>query len=96
MGIAQAKAMRAYNYFFLVNTFAKPYNPSTAATDNGIIIRTKFDLEEVGKQYSVADTYAFILKDLDEAVAICRRNQSTHINRTELSDTPLERKFISL
>ncbi|GAA6258856.1 hypothetical protein F070042J6_47080 [Bacteroides sp. f07] len=68
MGIAQAKAMRAYNYFFLVNTFAKPYNPSTAATDNGIIIRTKFDLEEVGKQYSVADTYAFILKDLDEAV----------------------------
>lgn len=67
-GIAQAKVMRAYNYFFLINTFAKPYNPSTAATDNGIIVRERFNLEEVGKQYSVADTYAFILKDLNEAI----------------------------
>lgn len=69
IGIAQAKTMRAYNYFFLLNTFAKPYNPSTANTDNGIIVREKFNLEEVGKQYSIADTYAFILKDLNEAIA---------------------------
>lgn len=68
MGIAQAKTMRAYNYFFLLNTFAKPYNPATAATDHGIIVRERFDLEEVGVQYSVAETYAFILKDLNEAV----------------------------
>ena len=69
MGMAQAKVMRAYNYFFLLNTFAKPYNPSTAATDNGIIVRERFNLEEVGRQYTVAQTYAFILKDLNEAVA---------------------------
>lgn len=68
MGIAQAKAMRAYNYFFLLNTFAKPYNPSTATTDHGIIVREKFNLEEVGVQYSVAETYAFILKDINEAI----------------------------
>lgn len=68
MGIAQAKTMRAYNYFFLINTFAKPYNPETSATDNGIIVREKFDLEAVGKQYTVAKTYAFILKDLNEAI----------------------------
>ncbi len=68
MGIAQAKTMRAYNYFFLVNTFAKPYNPSTSATDNGIIVRETFDLETTGRQHSVAETYAFILKDLNEAV----------------------------
>lgn len=67
-GIAQAKAMRAYNYFFMLNTFAKPYNPATAATDHGIIVRKSFDLAAVGVQYSVAETYAFILKDLDEAV----------------------------
>lgn len=68
MGVAQAKTMRAYNYFFLLNTFAKPYNPSTAATDHGIIVRETFDLEATGKQYSVAETYAFILKDLNEAI----------------------------
>lgn len=68
MGIAQAKTMRAYNYFFLLNTFAKPYNPSTAATDNGIIVRETFELESTGKQYSVAEVYAFILKDLNDAV----------------------------
>lgn len=69
MGIAQAKVMRAYNYFFLLNTFAKPYNPATAATDNGIIVRDKFDLEAIGVQFSIADTYAFILKDMNEAIA---------------------------
>lgn len=69
MGIAQAKTMRAYNYFFLLNTFAKPYNPATATTDRGIIIREHFDLEATAVQYSVAQAYAFILKDLNEAVA---------------------------
>lgn len=68
MGIAQAKAMRAYNYFFLLNTFAKPYNPATATNDHGIIIRDKFDLEAEGVQFSVANCYNFILKDLNEAI----------------------------
>lgn len=68
MGTAQAKAMRAYNYFFLVNTFARPYDPATAATDRGIIVRDRFNLEAEGKQYSVADTYAFILNDMNEAI----------------------------
>lgn len=69
MGIAQAKAMRAYNYFFLINTFAKPYNPSTADTDHGIIVRKKFELESEGRQYSVAETYASILQDINEALS---------------------------
>lgn len=69
MGIAQAKVMRAYNYFFLLNTFAKPYNPATAATDNGIIVRETFELETIGTQYTVAETYDFILRNLNEAIA---------------------------
>ena len=32
LGIAQAKIMRAYNYFFLVNTFAKPYRLKVSNT----------------------------------------------------------------
>lgn len=70
-GLAQAKIMRAYNYFFLLNTFAPPYDPATAATDNGIIVREKMfeSIEEEGIQQSVAYTYDFIQKDIDEAVA---------------------------
>lgn len=69
LGMAQAKIMRAYNYFFLVNTFAKPYNKATAATDNGIIIHKEFDLEATSKQHSVADVYEFIEQDIQDALA---------------------------
>lgn len=67
-GTAQAKVMRAYNYFFLLNTFAKPYNPATATTDRGIIVRKQFELEAEAQQLSVADTYSFILQDLNESI----------------------------
>lgn len=67
---AQAKIMRAYNYFFLVNTFARPYDPQTAYTENGIIVREKMfnSIEEEGVQQSVGYTYDFIQKDIEEAV----------------------------
>lgn len=68
LGIAQAKIMRAYNYFFLINTFAKPYDPATAETDNGIILHTKFDLESSDPQRSVADVYGFIQQDIIDAI----------------------------
>ena len=68
LGLAQAKAGRAYNYFFLLNTFAKPYNAATAGTDRGIILRKKFELEIPGKQYTIAEGYDFILQDLNEAI----------------------------
>lgn len=70
LGIAQAKIMRAYNYFFLVNTFAKSYDPATAYQTNGIIVREKLfeNLEEEGIQQSVGYTYDFIQKDIEEAL----------------------------
>ena len=68
LATAQAKVMRAYNYFWLVNTFAKPYDPETAETDRGIIIHTEFDLEAESTQGTVADAYALICRDIDEAI----------------------------
>lgn len=69
MGIAQAKFMRAYNYFFLVNIFAKAYNPQTAAGDRGIILHKKFNMENILPQSSVGEVYDFILQDVNEAIA---------------------------
>lgn len=67
-GMAQAKIMRAYAYLYLINTFAKPYNPETASQDRGIILRKDFNMEEVGVQSTVADAYQLIQQDIEEAL----------------------------
>lgn len=70
LAMAQAKIMRAYNYFFLINTFAKPYDPATADTENGVIVREKMfeSIEEKGVQQTVGYTYRFIQKDIEDAL----------------------------
>lgn len=70
LAMAQAKIMRAYNYFFLINTYAKPYDPATADETNGIIVREKMfaSIEEKGVQQSVGYTYRFIQQDIDDAI----------------------------
>lgn len=65
---AEAKVLRAYDHFILVNTFAKIYTPATAATDGGICIMDKYDLEAKPVKSTVAEVYDFIEKDLDEAI----------------------------
>ncbi|MFQ6600121.1 RagB/SusD family nutrient uptake outer membrane protein [Flavobacterium sp. C3NV] len=65
---AEAKIFRAYDHFLLVNTYAKGYDPQTAATDGGICIMDKFDLEAQPSKSTVAQVYAFIQKDIDEAL----------------------------
>lgn len=67
-GVAQAKILRAYNYFYLINTYAKPYDPATASQERGIILRDEFSLEEEGVQKTIADAYALIQQDIEDAV----------------------------
>lgn len=65
---AEAKIFRAYDHFLLVNTYAKAYNPQTAATDGGICIMDKFDLEAQPSKSTVAQVYDFIQKDIEDAL----------------------------
>lgn len=65
---AEAKVLRAYDHFILVNTFARPYTPESAATDGGICIMDKYDLEAKPKKSTVAEVYSFIEQNLDEAI----------------------------
>lgn len=66
--IAEARLLRAYNYFVLVNTFCKHYNKSTAKTDGGLLMRTSFSLEEMAKQVSVEEVYRQIESDITSAL----------------------------
>lgn len=68
MGMAQAKILRALNYFYLINTYAKPYDPLTAEEERGIILRGEFSLEKEGVQSTVADAYRLIQQDIEEAL----------------------------
>lgn len=65
---AEAKINRAYDHFLLINTYAKGYNPQTAATDGGICIMDKFDLEALPAKSTVAQVYDFIQKDIEDAL----------------------------
>lgn len=65
---AEAKIYRAYDHFLLVNTYAKAYDPATAATDGGICIMDKFDLEAEPSKSTVAQVYDFIQKDIEDAL----------------------------
>jgi hypothetical protein len=61
---------RAYSFFDLANTFAKPYNATTAATDLGIPLRLSADINERSVRASVQETYDRILTDLKEALLL--------------------------
>lgn len=68
LGMAEARLLRAWEHFVVVNTYAKAYDPSTAATDGGIAIMKKYDLEATPFKSTVADTYDFILSEIDAAL----------------------------
>ena len=65
---AEARAFRAFDHFLAVNTFAKAYDPSTAATDGGVCIMDHYNLEATPQKSTVAEVYDFIIKDLEESV----------------------------
>lgn len=77
--VAQAKAYRAMNYFILVNCYAKPYNAATAATDGAVPIRTDsyVEVQPDPAKSTVADVYALIQRDLDEAIPNLPESAST-------------------
>lgn len=68
--VAQAKLLRAFNYFFLVNMYAKPYNKATAAKDGGVPLKLDPNIETIPDpaKSTVAEVYAQIEKDINEAI----------------------------
>ncbi|MES1250320.1 MAG: RagB/SusD family nutrient uptake outer membrane protein, partial [Chitinophaga rupis] len=67
--LAEAKANRAYNNFWLINMYGKPYNSATAANDPGYPIVTAADVtQNAFTRASVQAMYDFILQDLTSAI----------------------------
>ncbi|MCR4593216.1 MAG: RagB/SusD family nutrient uptake outer membrane protein [Bacteroidaceae bacterium] len=67
--VAEAKALRSYAHFLLVNKFAKAYNPATASTDGGVIYMTEDkSIDEIYAPSTVAKVYEQCLKDVNDAI----------------------------
>lgn len=65
--LGEAYALRALAYFDLVNFFAKPYHPTTAATEPGIVIQNEVDLDHKRPKSTIAEVYMQIHADIDAA-----------------------------
>ena len=64
----EARFLRAYYYFMLVNLYGKAYNPSTAASDLGVPIKTSAEVEDKKFQRNtVQENYDLIVSDLLQA-----------------------------
>lgn len=68
---AEAKASRAFINFLWVNTYGKPYQSSSAATDPGFPLITKASIATpTFERATVQEMYDFIIKDLTEAITV--------------------------
>jgi len=64
----EAHFVRAFYYFWLVNIYGKPYNPSTAQTDLGVPLKVSQEVEDVKfSRNTVQECYDQIVADLTEA-----------------------------
>lgn len=67
---AQAKALRAYAYFYLVNLYARPYTENKAAL--AIPVYRTQNTSVAAPKSSVEDIYTLIVKDLTEAIPLLK------------------------
>jgi starch-binding outer membrane protein, SusD/RagB family len=65
---AEAKILRAMNYFNLANFYADTYQASTAATKLSVPLITSASINAPSKQVSIQEIYDFIVTDVKEAL----------------------------
>jgi len=73
---AEALVHRADAYLNLVNTYAKPYNAATAATDLGVPLILKQTLSQKLNRASVQEVYNQIISDLTKALPALPQTQA--------------------
>jgi len=65
--VGEAYALRALQYFQLVNLYGKAYNSTTANSDGGVPVVTEYNLDQKYDIQSVEEVYKQILQDITNA-----------------------------
>lgn len=79
--MGEAHALRAYNYFELVNMYAPAYDKATAATVKAVPINTTIDIEQDFPKATLQAVYDLILSDLDKAESMMDVKEQEGANR---------------
>ena len=77
---AEAQMQRAATYLTLVNLYARPYNPATAATDPGLPLLLSPDLFVPLNRASVKQVYDQILLDINQALPLLPQVPSNNLH----------------
>ena len=73
----EAKALRAYSYFYLVNLYGQDYDPETASSDFGVPITLSTNAaDQAYPRSTVEEVYNLIVSDLDDAISLMEANPS--------------------
>jgi hypothetical protein len=75
--IAQAKVLRALNYYTLTNYYADTYEEANAGNKLSVPLILSADIGAAYTQVSIKDIYAFMLKDIDEAIPALQATSAT-------------------
>jgi hypothetical protein len=67
---AEGLVIRAFMHYYLVNIYAKAYDPATAATDGGVPYVTDMDFGKVNEKITVKEVYEKMLADINAAIAL--------------------------
>ncbi|MET3126610.1 hypothetical protein ABID42_001712 [Arcicella rosea] len=82
--IAEAKFLRALSYYSLITLYARPYNENNGASP-GLPLRLQAETNTANndlKRSTVAEVYAQIIKDLNEAEADLPTNYASNLLNT--------------
>lgn len=76
--------IRALNYYFLVNLYAKPYQKQSATQDMGVPVKTTEYVEDVYfTRNTVAEVYEQILSDLENAARLLKGKERKSVYRAD-------------
>ena len=78
---AEARVMRAYLHWMLVNIHAKQYDEATAETDGGIAYVDDINVEQQKNKLTVAEVYRHILADCSDEVIAALPEKTTSVER---------------
>lgn len=86
----ECRFLRAANYFLLVNFYGKPYEAATAAQAPAVPLKLSHYVEDLNyRRNSVAEIYAQILEDLQEAERLLKDVQRKSMWRADINSVRL-------
>ena len=81
----EALLLRALMHFDLLNMYAKYYDPATAATDRGIPLALKVDIDQEFKPATVEQVYTQVLTDIEEGMSLLEVEEQPATTRYRFS-----------